>query len=134
MAVSTKGTERTFGQLVADATGDISAIVKGEVALAKMEIKADIAKGVKGGALLAGAGLLGLFAFAFFLTAAAWGIHSGGLPIWLGFLIVGGALLLITLILALVGVSALKKIQGKPQKTISNAQQTVSAIKPPKAS
>ena len=133
MAVSTKGTERTFGQLVADATGDLSSIIKGEVALAKMEIKADVAKGGKGGGLLAGAGLLGLFAFAFFLTGAAWGIHAGGLPIWAGFLIVGGVLLIITIILALIGISALKKIKGKPEKTIANAQKTISAVKPPKA-
>lgn len=134
MAVSTKGAERTLGQLVADATGDLSAIVKGEIALAKLEIKADVAKGGKGAGMLGGAALFGLFAMGFLLTAAAWAIHAGGLPIWAGFLIIGGALLLITLILALIGISALKKVKGKPQRTIANAQQTVSAIKPPKAS
>ena len=43
-------------------------------------------------------------------------------------------LLLITLILALMGKSALSKMQGKPVKTIDNAEKTIAALKPPKAS
>ena len=68
------------------------------------------------------------------LTAAAWGLVAAGLPEWAGFLIIGGVLLVITLILALMGKSALSKMQGKPVKTIDNAQKTVAALKPPKAS
>ncbi|MDQ1537326.1 MAG: hypothetical protein QOE58_1719, partial [Actinomycetota bacterium] len=45
--------ERTLGQLVADATADISSIVRSEVALAKSEIAADAKR--------AGAGI-GMFA------------------------------------------------------------------------
>ena len=48
------------------------------------------------------------------------------------YLIIGGVLLVITLILALMGKSALSKMQGKPVKTIDNAQKTVAAIKPAK--
>ncbi|GAB3587792.1 phage holin family protein [Calidifontibacter terrae] len=125
--------ERTLGQLVADASSDLSSIVKGEISLAKMEIKSDVAKGGKGAGLLVGAGIFGLYTLGFLLTAGAWGLVKAGLPTWAGFLIVGGVLLLITLILALMGKSALSKIQGKPVKTIDNAQKTVAAIKPPKA-
>ncbi len=126
--------ERTLGQLVADASQDLSSIVKGEIALAKMEIKSDVSKGGKGAGLLAAAGVLALFMLGFLLTAAAWGLVAAGLPNWAGFLIVGGVLLLLTLILALMGKSALGKMQGKPVKTIDNAQKTVAALKPPKAS
>ncbi|NHN56838.1 phage holin family protein [Calidifontibacter sp. DB0510] len=126
--------ERTLGQLVADASGDLSSIVKGEIQLAKLEIQADVAKGGKGAGLLAGAGLFGLFALGFFLTTAAWGLVAAGLPTWLGFLIVAVVLLIITIVLALLGKSALSKVRGKPERTIANAQKTVSALKPPKAS
>nr|WP_052595596.1 phage holin family protein [Luteipulveratus mongoliensis]AKU18142.1 hypothetical protein VV02_23585 [Luteipulveratus mongoliensis] len=132
MAISTNGSERTLGQLVADASTDLSSIVKGEIDLAKVEIKADVSKAGKGGGLLAGAGLVALYMLGFLLTAAAWGIHAAGLSTWLSFLIVGVVLLLITLILAWLGIRAFKKMQGGPKKAIANAQETVKAIKPAK--
>ncbi|NNG38035.1 phage holin family protein [Flexivirga sp. ID2601S] len=133
MAQTTKGTERTLGQLVADASTDLQAIVKDEIALAKVEIKADVSKGGKGAGLLAAAGLLALYMLGFLLLTLAWGLHAAGLSIWLGMLITAGVLLVIVLILALLGISALKKIKGKPERTIAGAQQTVAALKPPKA-
>lgn len=132
MAQTTKGTERSLGQLVADASTDLKAIVKDEIALAKVEVKADVAKGGKGAGLLAGAGLFALYMLGFLLLALAWGLHAAGLSVWLGMLITAGVLLVITLILALMGVSALRKIKGKPARTIDNAQRTVAAVKPPK--
>ena len=57
MATGTSGTERTIGQLVADATHDLEGIVRGEIALAKAEVT-DGAKVLgKGAGLLAGAGV-----------------------------------------------------------------------------
>ena len=59
MATGTSGTERTIGQLVADATHDLEGIVRGEIALAKAEVT-DGAKVLgKGAGLLAGAGVPG---------------------------------------------------------------------------
>ena len=99
MAVTTKGTERTLGQLVADASSDVSSIIKGEIALAKLEIKSDVSKGGKGAAMLAAAGVFALFMLGFLLSALAWGLHELGLPVWASMLIVAGVLLLITLVL-----------------------------------
>jgi hypothetical protein len=132
MAQTTKGTERSLGQLVADASTDLKSIVKDEIALAKVEVKADVAKGGKGAGLLAGAGLFALYMLGFLLLALAWGLHAAGLSLWLGMLITAGVLLVITLLLALLGISALKKVKGKPTRTIDNAQRTVAAVKPPK--
>lgn len=132
MAETTKGTERTLGQLVVDASSDLQSIVKDELALAKIEIKADVAKGGKGAGLLAGAGLFALYLLGFLLLALAWGLNAAGLQLWISLLITAGLLLVITLVLALMGVSALKKIKGKPERTIENAQRTLAAVKPPK--
>lgn len=125
--------QRTLGQLVADASTDVKDIVKGEIALAKIEIKSDVAKGGKGAGMLVGAAIFGLFTLGFLLTAGAWALALV-LPTWAGFLIVGGVLLLITAILALVGIGALKKIKGKPERTIDTSQKAIAAVKPPKAS
>lgn len=133
MAQITKGTERTLGQLVADVSTDLKSIVKDEIELAKVEVKADVAKGGKGAGMLAAAGLLALYMLGFLLLALAWGLHAAGLPVWAGMLITAGVLLVIILILALLGRGALKKVKGKPERTIDNAQRTVAAVKPPKA-
>lgn len=122
--------ERTLGQLVSDASTDVSSIIKGEIALAKLEIKSDVSKGGKGAGMLVGAGIFALFMLGFLCSALAWGLNAAGLPVWAGMLITAGVLLVITLILALLGKSALSKMQGKPKRTIDNAQKTVAAIKP----
>ncbi|CAG7571630.1 putative superfamily III holin-X [Barrientosiimonas humi] len=132
MADRTNGSERTLGQLVADATTDMSGIVRGEIDLVKVEMKAEAQKAGKGGAMLAAAGVVALYMLGFLLTAGAWGLYAAGLSRWLSFLIVALVLGVVALVLALVGRSQLKKMQGGPKKTIANAQKTVQAIKPSK--
>ncbi|MFL0460828.1 phage holin family protein [Kytococcus sedentarius] len=115
--------ERTIGQIVSDAATNAQALVRDEIALAKAEINADVQKGVKTGIGFGIAAFFGIFAFMMFLFAAAWGIATV-LPTWAAFLIVGGVLLLITIIGALFGMAQMKKIKGKPEQAIAAAQRT----------
>lgn len=121
--------ERTLGQLVADATHDISSIVHSEIALAKAEIGADAKKAGIGAAMFAVAGIFAFLALILLLVAAAYGLVASGLAPWLAFLIVAVVLLFVGAILALVGKSSLGKLKGKPERTIKNAQDTISAIR-----
>lgn len=120
--------ERTLGQLVAEASRDLSTIVRYEVALAKAELKRDVVAGVVGAALFLVAGVFAFLALILLLIAAAYGLVAAGLAPWLSFLIVAAALLLVTAILALVGRSRLKKI-GPPERTVRTSKQTVEALK-----
>ena len=129
MTSQNDATERTLGQLVADATHDISSIMRSEIALAKAEIGADAKKAGAGGAMFAVAGVFAFLALILLLIAAAYGLVAAGLAPWLSFLIVAGVLLVAGTILALVGKSAVSKIKGKPERTIKNAQDTIAAIK-----
>lgn len=122
--------ERTIGQLVASATQDLSGIMRDEVALAKVEIKNDVMAAGKGAAMFVVAGVLAFLALILLLIAAAYGLRAAGLPAWAAFLIVAGVLLLITAVLALLGRSALSKMQGGPKRTIKEAKATVAAVKP----
>ncbi len=122
--------ERTLGQLVADATLDISSIVRSEVALAKAEMKVDAKKAGAGAGLFAGAGVLGFLALILLLIAAAYGLVAAGLPPWAAFLIVAGVLLVIGLIMVLVGKHNIDNIQGKPQRAIKSTQETFAAVRP----
>ena len=121
--------ERTIGQLVSDATTDLSAIVRGEIELAKTEVTASVSRAGKGGGMLAVAGVLALYMLGLLLFAAAWGLEAAGLPLWAGLLIVSGVLLLIIAILALVGINQLKKVQPKPVRAIEDAQATANTLK-----
>ena len=130
MATGTSGTERTIGQLVADATHDLEGIVRGEIALAKAEVT-DGAKVLgKGAGLLAGAAFLALMGFVFLLHSAAWGI-STWLPVWAGYLIVAVVVLIVAAVLGLMGKKALETAQPAPERAIDQAQQTIAVIKKP---
>jgi Putative Actinobacterial Holin-X, holin superfamily III len=122
------GGERTLGQLVADASKDLSTIVRSEIALAKAELKRDAQAGVVGAAMFVVAGLFAFLALILLLIAAAYGLVAAGLSPWLAFLIVGGALLLIGVLLGLIGKSRLGKIKP-PERTIRTSKETVAALK-----
>src|SRR5665647_1187360 len=123
-------TERTLGQLVADATHDISSIMRSEILLAKAEVGADVKKAAAGGVMFAVAGVFAFLALILLLIAAAYGLVAAGLTPWLSFLIVAGALLVLGAIMALVGKSSVSKVKGKPERAIKNAQDTIAAIRP----
>jgi uncharacterized membrane protein len=122
-------TERTLGQLVADATRDISAIVKREVDLAKAEITADAKKAGEGAALFAIAAVFAFLALIMLLIAAAFGLVAAGVAPWAAFLIVAGVLIMIGVVCVLVARSAFGKVRGKPERAIKSTQDTIAVIK-----
>jgi hypothetical protein len=122
--------ERTLGQLVADATNDMSSIARSEIALAKAEITADAKQAGKGAGMFAGAGVMGFLGLVLLLFAVVYGLVAAGLSVWLSFLIVAVVLFVVAGILALVGKKAVSKVQGKPERTIVTTQETIAAIKP----
>jgi hypothetical protein len=121
--------ERTLGQLVAQASDDLSGIVRAEIALAKAELRVDAKNAALGGGMFGAAGYLGLLATITLVIAAAYGLVAAGLAPWLAFLIVTVVLLLIAGLLALVGRSRVRKLKP-PERTIRNAQATIAAVKP----
>ena len=128
MATSGNGTERTLGQLVADATQDISTIVRSEIALAKAEVTAEAKIAGKGAGMLAGAAFVGLLGLIFLFHTLA-NVLDVWLPLWAGYLITTVLLFLIAAILGLVGKNSMSKVKPKPERTIRNAQETIEAIK-----
>ena len=123
------GVERTIGQLVADATHDISNIVHNEIALAKTELKDDAKAAAKGAGMFGAAAFLGILGLIFLFHTVALVIHiwlpisaSYGITTALLFLVAGG--------LALVGKKSVQRVKGKPERTIRNAQDTIAVLKP----
>ncbi|GAB2773286.1 phage holin family protein [Streptomyces daliensis] len=118
---------RSLGQLVAAATAEMSALVHDEIALAKAEIRQDVKRGAIGGGAGIAAGVLLLFSLPVLSFAAAYGIHNLGLGLAWSFLIVGGAFIVLALILVLAAVVKFKKIKP-PEKSIASAKQTAAVL------
>lgn len=129
MAIDSKGSERTVGQLVADATHDVQGLVRSEIALAKAEITGGVKVIGKGAGLLAGAGFIAVLGVIFLFHTLA-RVLAIWLPLWAGYLIVTGFLFLVAAVLGLVGIKALKAAKPAPEKAISEAKATIAAIKP----
>ncbi|WP_030022554.1 phage holin family protein [Streptomyces monomycini] len=127
MSTADDGADRSLGQLVATATAEMSALVHDEIALAKAELRQDAKRAGIGSAAFLVAGALALFALPVLSFAAAYGIHNLGLGLAWSFLIVGGAFLIVALLLVLMAISKLKKIK-KPEKTISSAKETAAVL------
>ena len=128
MATSGNGTERTLGQLVADATQDLSTIVRSEIALAKAEVTAEAKIAGKGAGMLAGAAFVGLLGLIFLFHTLA-NVLAVWLPLWAGYLITTVVLFVLAAILGLVGKNSMSKVKPRPERTIKNAQETIEAIK-----
>ena len=122
--------ERTLGKLVADATRDISSIMRSEVALAKAEMRADAKRAGLGAGMFAVAGVFAFLALILLLIAAAYGLVAAGLAPWLAFLIVALVLLIVGAVLVFVGKSSLDKLNGKPERAIRSTQETIAAVRP----
>jgi uncharacterized membrane protein len=121
--------QRTIGQLVADATHDVQGLVKSEIALAKAEVQQGAKVMGKGAGLLGAAAFVGLIGLIFLFHTLAQ-VIAIWLPVWAGYLIVTAVLLIVAAVLGLVGKSALQKAKPVPERAISEAQKAIADIKP----
>ena len=120
--------QRTIGQLVADATHDVQGLVKSEIALAKAEVQQGAKVLGKGAGLLAGAGFVALIGLIFLFHTLAQ-VIAIWLPAWAGYAITTGLLFLVAAVLGLIGKNALSKARPKPERAIAEAEKTIAALK-----
>ena len=124
--------DESLGALFAAASRDLSALIHGEIELAKAEIKIEVKSAATGGALFGAAAMLGALALPLLLIAAAYGLVAAGLPRAVAFLIVAGVLLLLAGVLAFFGKKAVGKV-GPPKRTIRTAKDTAVFLKSPRS-
>ena len=118
---STRPGEGSVGDLVSNATAQMSSLSRAEIELAKTEIAGEAKKGAIGGGLFGVAGVIALYSsfFFFFFVAALLMIW---LEPWAAFLIVFLVMILLAAVLALVGWRKVKKI-GAPKHTIKSVNE-----------
>ena len=120
--------DRTIGQLVADATHDVQAIVRSEIALAKAEVTDGAKVIAKGAGMLAGAAFVGLLGLIFLFHTLA-RVIAVWLPVWAGYLIVTVFMFVVAAVLALLGRKALQSAKPTPERAIREGKATVATIK-----
>lgn len=126
--VTVEGEEPTIGRLVADASRDISSLVQNEIALAKSELKVSVKAGGTGIGLFAAAAFIAVLAIIMLSVALAYFISMTGLHLAWSFLIVFGFYLLVTGLLAFLGIRSVKRVRA-PKRTIHQAQETKNLLK-----
>lgn len=109
--------EPSLGELVAQASKDLSTLVRKEVELAKAEISVEVGKAGKGAGMFGGAGVTALYGLTFVSLAAMFGLGAV-MPIGLAALIVGVVWFAVAGILAMTGKKAFKDFSPKPERTI----------------
>jgi Flp pilus assembly protein TadB len=125
----TGGTDAPVGELVKQATEQLSDLVRQEFRLAQAELTQKGKRAGRGGGLFGGAGL---FAFVAFEAAVATAIVALDLvlDLWAAALIVTGALLLIAGVLALLGRRQFgRATPAAPARTIASVKADVQEIK-----
>ncbi len=112
----------TLGDTVTGVIEDVQNIVRGEVQLAKTEIKEDVSKLGQGAGMIGGAAFLALVGFIFLMLGVTYLLNKS-LEMWLSAGIVGLALLIIGAIVGVIGKNQIQKANLVPDKTIESLKE-----------
>jgi len=124
--LATQDTEQTTGELLKGLADDATTLIRQEILLARQELQEGLTASAKAGAMLAVAGLLGLYALGFLLYTI--GVAIGG-PEWLGFAIVTAVLLIVVAVLALIGRRQMAASKVAPERARAQLQATAAELK-----
>jgi uncharacterized membrane protein YqjE len=122
--------EKTLGEIVTEVTSKAQLLVREEIELAKAEVTTKVSKLAKGAGFFAGAAILGIFALIWLFHFLALGLADWfSLKVWVGYLIVTVVLLVVTAVLALLGLRSVKKgSPPTPELAIEEAKKTRAAL------
>ncbi|GAC1321996.1 MAG: hypothetical protein NVSMB25_16540 [Thermoleophilaceae bacterium] len=122
--------EKSLGDIVGEITQKASLLVREEIALAKTEVTQKVSRLGRGAVFLAIAGVLLIYFSIFLFIALALGLNELlTLKPWVGFAIVTLFFLVLTAVLALLGIRRIKKgTPPTPALAIEEARKTRAAL------
>ncbi|MFJ6851004.1 phage holin family protein [Streptomyces sp. NPDC091271] len=106
----------SIGELVGDISDDLTQLVRGEIELAKAELKQEATKAGKAGGMLAGSGYAGHLVLLMGSLAAIFGLAHVVDLAWAA-LIVTGVWALVGGVLFVMGRKRMRAVQVKPERT-----------------
>ena len=119
---STGHENESVTELISGMVGDVQGLVRGEIQLARTELSESASGAAKGIGMLVAGAIVALIGFVFLMLALV-EVLDDAMPRWAAALIVGGGLVIIAAILALVGKSQLSADKLKPTQTIDSLQE-----------
>ena len=141
MATSTRGLteyrgrsdERSIGDLVGEATSELSLLVRKEVELAKLEMKEQAARATDSAKFLGIAAFCGYLVAVLLAFAAAWGLAEV-MPAGVAFLVVAVIFGMVGGAAFVAGRKRLREIHPVPEETVETLKEDVQWLKSRKSS
>lgn len=118
---------QNFSSMIDSLSEDVSALVREHVELAKSEIVENVKRFGWSMWSFLFAGLFVSMATVFTLFALAYGISTRGVPVWVGFLIVSGIMLVLGVTFFVIAKAQLRRI-GRKNRTGESLKNTVEAF------
>jgi uncharacterized membrane protein YqjE len=115
---------RSVGDLLGEVTGNLSKLMRQEVALAKVELKEEAAKAGKAGGLLGGAGAVGYLVLVFLSLALMFALDNA-MGIGWAALLTAVLLGIVAAVLFVIGRNRFKQINPKPEQTVETLKEDV---------
>jgi len=122
------GSDQSLGDLVALAAKDISQLIRGEISLAKIELRGDFKRVAMAVVLLAMSAFVGCLMLVLLCFAFAYGLMTLGIWSWASFLIVAGVCLLLIGLAALVAILRVRGVTGL-RSTRASVQETITVLR-----
>ena len=133
-ALEPKDSDRSLGELVSEMSSDLSALIRKEIELARVELKDEARRAAKAGGMLGGGAFVGNLAALLLSLSLAWGLNdafdNAG---WLGFLIVGALYAIASGALLAQGRNKLKEFNPVPEQTVETLKEDVQWVKEQKS-
>ncbi|MEM8535758.1 MAG: phage holin family protein [Chloroflexota bacterium] len=117
---------KSVAQIMGEILADAQQLVRKEFELAKEEVKSEVNKAQQGAISLGiGIGVTAIGGILLLMMCVHLLADVFLLELWLSYLVVGGALAVIGIVLLLVGRSRLQSIDPTPRETISNVRRDI---------
>ena len=122
------GGDKSLGDLVAVAAKDISQLIRGEISLAKIELRGDLTRVVVAAVLLFLAAFVACLMLVLVLFGFAFGLVAVGIWQWAAFLIVAGVCLVLISLAALIAILRIRGLSGL-RETRTTVQETLTVLR-----
>jgi len=120
--------EPSLGELLGGLVGNMQDLIRGEVGLAKQELKEEAKQAGVGAGMLAGAGVMALVGLIFVGLTATYALTLV-LPGWAAALIVAALFLIVGFVLYSLGRQRLQRIDPVPRQSIESLKEDTEWIK-----
>jgi hypothetical protein len=121
--------DTSVGALISEVSKDLSTLMRQELELAKVEVKAEAKKAGQGAGMFGAAGFAGYMVL-LFLSFALWWALANVMDIGLAALIVAVLWAVIGAVAFVLGRKKFQEVNPKPERTVDTLSQVPGALKP----